>query len=614
MTKNQNTQSSNHSGGGHGMGMGMGGGAKAKNFKASMKKLIAYIKPYKISVLTAVIFTVTATVLSIIAPSFVGEISQLIAVSAWGLPIEIDKVTNFAIILAIFYALNALLSYVQAYLMAGVTQKVTRSLRTDISEKINVIPLKYFDSNNIGNTLSRVTNDVDTIGQTLNQSFSTLISSIIMLVGVLIAMFVTNWQLAVTAILTVPISFMLMMVIIKISQKYFKAQQKSLGALNGHIEEIYTGQNIVKAFNGEKKALTKFEKINNELESSAKKSQFLSGLMMPLMNFISNFGYIAIAVVGGVLFVNNQVQIGAIATFFIYVRLFQNPLSQIAQAAGNLQSTAAASERVFEFLDEKEQANEDDQTNFLENVKGMVEFKDVKFGYDESRLIIKGFSAKVNPGQKVAIVGPTGAGKTTMINLLMRFYELNQGEILIDGVPISSMKRAHVRSLFGMVLQDTWLFEGTIRENIVYATKNVTDDAVYEAAKAANVDHFIRTQVGGYDMILNDDASVSGGQRQLLTIARAMVQNSPMLILDEATSNVDTRTEKLIQEAMDTITKGRTSFVIAHRLSTIKNADLIIVMNEGDIVETGTHDELIVKDGFYSDLYNSQFSNDEVVE
>lgn len=613
---NQNSNDNNKRPMNHGGPMGpMGGrgGAKAKNFKASIKNLLINLKPHRVSIGIAILFTIAATILSIIAPSYVGDLSEHIAVSAFGFPIDINAVAKISIILAIFYGANLLLSYIQAYIMAGVTQKFSNSLRQKISKKINVVPLKYFDTHNIGDTLSRVTNDVDTIGQTLNQSFSTLISSVIMLFGVLIAMFVTSWQLALTAIVSVPISFIVIILIIKFSQKYFKSQQKSLGELNGHIEEIYTNQNIVKAFNGESKALDQFDEINDTLEVSARKSQFLSGLMMPLMNFISNFSYIAIVVVGGALFVNGQVKIGTIATFFIYVRLFQNPLSQIAQAVGNLQNTAAASERVYEFLDEAEQEDETDKNTLITDFKGKVEFKNVKFGYDDTRLIIKGFSATVEPGQKVAIVGPTGAGKTTMINLLMRFYETNEGEILIDGIPIKSMKRENVRALFGMVLQDTWLFEGSIRDNIVYAKENVSEEEIFKAAKAANVDHFIRTQAGGYDMILSDDASISGGQRQLLTIARAMVQNSPMLILDEATSNVDTRTERLIQDAMDRITKGRTSFVIAHRLSTIKNADLIIVMKEGDIIETGTHDELIIQKGFYSDLYNSQFSDQELV-
>lgn len=588
--------------------MGGRGGGKAKDFKGSMSKLIKYLKPYLPTLLLAIFFSATATVLTIIAPTYVGKLTDEISVSMFGVAINMTEVAKFATILAVFYGASMLLSYTQSFIMAGINQNVSKSLRTSISKKINKIPLKYYDSHNIGDILSRVTNDVDTIGQTLNQSISSLISAIIMLIGVLIAMFITSWQLALTALITVPFSFVIMLIVVKMSQKHFKAQQKNLGELNGHIEEIYSGQDVVKAFNGEKKAEQKFDEINGVLLVNTRKAQFLSGLMMPIMSFVSNLGYVAVCAVGGALFVNNYITtFGVIASFFIYIRLFQSPLAQIAQAASNLQGTAAASERVFEFLEEAEQMNEADKTFVIENIQGRVEFKDVYFGYDENKTIIKGFSAVVEPGQKVAIVGPTGAGKTTMINLLMRFYEIDKGQILIDGISISEMKREDVRSLFGMVLQDTWLFEGSIRENIVYSKKNVSDYDVFKAAEAANVDHFIKTLAGGYDMILDDDASISGGQRQLLTIARAMVQNSPMLILDEATSNVDTRTEQLIQNAMDKITKGRTSFVIAHRLSTIKNADLILVMKDGNIIEAGTHNELLKKHSFYSDLYNSQF-------
>lgn len=606
--------------GGPGGGMhGMGGGAKAKDFKGSILKLIKFMKPYLPLVLLAIIFTTIATVLSILAPTYVGKLTDAIAVSMnitlpngmviAGQQIDMIEVAKFAIILAIFYGCNLLLSYTQSFIMAGVNQSVSKSLRSAISKKINKLPLKYFDKHTTGDMLSRVTNDVDTIGQTLNQSVSTLISSVIMLTGVLVMMFVTCWQLALTTIITVPISLIIVLIIVKFSQKYFKQQQKNLGALNGHIEEIYSGQNVVKAFNGEAKAEKQFDEINGRLFTSARKSQFLSGLMMPLMSFISNLGYIAVCAVGGSLFVNGTIAtFGIITSFFMYVRLFQNPLTQIAQATGNLQSTAAASERVFELLGEKEQENEDDKPALLNKVKGKVEFRNVRFGYDADKTIIHNFSATIKPGQKVAIVGPTGAGKTTMINLLMRFYEINDGQILIDDVPIDKMRRDDVRACFGMVLQDTWLFNGSIKDNIVYSKSGVSDEEVISACKAANVDHFITTLAGGYNMILNDDANISGGQRQLLTIARAMIQNSPMLILDEATSNVDTRTEQLIQDAMDKITYGRTSFVIAHRLSTIKNADLILVMKDGDIIESGTHKQLISKEGFYSELYNSQFS------
>lgn len=593
---------------------GARGGGKAKNFKASMGKLIKYLKPYAFWLVLALVFTAGATVLSVLAPSYIRKITIEIAVSIPskvfpnGLPINMTAVASIGVILVIFYLTSLLLNFLQSFIMAGINQGVSKSLRKKISQKINKVPLKYFDSHNTGDTLSRVTNDIDTIGQTLNQSVATLFSSVIMLVGVLIAMFVTCWQLSLTAVVTVPLSFILIMIIVKFSQKYFVAQQKQLGVLNGQIEENYSGQSVVKAFNGEAKAKETFDKTNDKLFKSTKNSQFFSGLMMPVMSFISNLGFVAVCVVGGILFIDGKIDLGVITSFFIYIRLFQNPMMQISQAAGNLQHTAAAAERVFEFLDEPEQQDESGKTTVLKNVKGKVEFKNVKFGYDENKIIIKDFSAVVKPGQKVAIVGPTGAGKTTMINLLMRFYEINDGEILIDDVSINELKREDVRELFGMVLQDTWLFNGTIKENIVYSKENVTDEQIVKACEAANIDHFIRTLPNGYDMVLEDDSNISSGQRQLLTIARAMIQNSPMLILDEATSNVDTRTEQLIQDAMDKVTKGRTSFVIAHRLSTIKNADLILVMKDGDIIESGTHAQLLEKDGFYSDLYNSQFA------
>ncbi|GHU99799.1 ABC transporter [Clostridia bacterium] len=596
-----------------------GGGEKPKNFKKSIGKLIGSMKPYAFSVLIAVLFTAGGTVLAILAPTYVGKLTDQISVSMeiWAegvlvrpsLPIDMAAVTKFGVILAIFYGCSMLLNYTQSFIMAGVNQGLSKSLRTRISKKINRLPLKYFDGHATGDTLSRVTNDVDTIGQTLNQSFSQLISSVIMLVGVAIAMFVTAWQLALVVVITVPLGLGVMMVVIKFSQKHFKAHQTQLGSLNGQIEETFSGHNVVKAFNAARGAEQDFDETNAKLFKSAKKSQFMSGLMMPIMGFIGNFGYVAVCAVGAVLLVNGTLaSIGIISSFFLYVRLFQNPLANLAQAATSLQGAAAAAERVFEFLDEKEQEDESQKPKKLPAVKGAVEFKNVCFGYNPDKIIIKDFSASVKPGQKVAIVGPTGAGKTTMVNLLMRFYELNAGKILIDGVPIDEMRREDVRGLFGMVLQDTWLFEGTIRENIIYAKEGVTDEDVIKACKAANIDFFIRTQPNGYDMHLDDDVNISGGQRQLMTIARAMVQNSPMLILDEATSNVDTRTEQLIQDAMDKITKGRTSFVIAHRLSTIKNADLILVMKDGDVIESGDHESLIKKNGFYAELYNSQFN------
>ena len=590
--------------------MGRGGFEKPKNFKASIKRLVLFLKPQYPAIILALLFSAAATVLSVLAPGYINDITNEIFVAVFGIPIDMGEVGRIGVTLVIFYGATFLLNYVQSFLMAGVNQKTSKRMRGLIAKKINDVPLRYFDSRSYGDVLSRVTNDVDTIGQTLNQSVSTLISSVIMLGGVLIAMFVTRWEMALTALLTVPLGMLLMLLIVGKSQKYFIGQQNYLGELNGKIEETYAGQNVVKAFNAEQKVREDFDRTNRNLFNSAWKSQFLSGLMMPLMTFVSNLGYVAVAVVGVLLFINGRIaEPGIITSFFIYVRLFQNPINQIAQVANTLQSTAAAAERVFEFLDEPEQEDETGKPDAIENVTGRVEFRNVRFGYTPDREIIHNFSAVIEPGQKVAIVGPTGAGKTTMGNLLMRFYEVSGGEILIDGVPVSSVKREAVRSLFGMVLQDTWLFNGTIRENVAYAKRDATDGEIEEACRAANADHFISTFAGGYDMVLDDDTNLSGGQRQLLTIARAMVQDSPMLILDEATSNVDTRTEQLIQDAMDRLTAGRTSFVIAHRLSTIKNADLILVMKDGNIIEQGSHDDLLAADGFYASLYNSQFES-----
>lgn len=590
--------------------MGRGGFEKPKNFKVSIKRLVLFLKPQYPAIILALLFSAAATVLSVLAPGYINDITNEIFVAVFGIPIDMGEVGRIGVTLVIFYGATFLLNYVQSFLMAGVNQKTSKRMRGLIAKKINDVPLRYFDSRSYGDVLSRVTNDVDTIGQTLNQSVSTLISSVIMLGGVLIAMFVTRWEMALTALLTVPLGMLLMLLIVGKSQKYFIGQQNYLGELNGKIEETYAGQNVVKAFNAEQKVREDFDQTNRNLFNSAWKSQFLSGLMMPLMTFVSNLGYVAVAVVGVLLFINGRIaEPGIITSFFIYVRLFQNPINQIAQVANTLQSTAAAAERVFEFLDEPEQEDETGKPDAIENVTGRVEFRNVRFGYTPDREIIHNFSAVIEPGQKVAIVGPTGAGKTTMVNLLMRFYEVSGGEILIDGVPVSSVKREAVRSLFGMVLQDTWLFNGTIRENVAYAKRDATDGEIEEACRAANADHFISTFAGGYDMVLDDDTNLSGGQRQLLTIARAMVQDSPMLILDEATSNVDTRTEQLIQDAMDRLTAGRTSFVIAHRLSTIKNADLILVMKDGNIIEQGSHDDLLAADGFYASLYNSQFES-----
>lgn len=593
--------------------MGRGGFEKPKNFKVSIKRLVLFLKPQYPAIILALLFSAAATVLSVLAPGYINDITNEIFVAVFGIPIDMGEVGRIGVTLVIFYGATFLLNYVQSFLMAGVNQKTSKRMRGLIAKKINDVPLRYFDSRSYGDVLSRVTNDVDTIGQTLNQSVSTLISSVIMLGGVLIAMFVTRWEMALTALLTVPLGMLLMLLIVGKSQKYFIGQQNYLGELNGKIEETYAGQNVVKAFNAEQKVREDFDRTNRNLFNSAWKSQFLSGLMMPLMTFVSNLGYVAVAVVGVLLFINGRIaEPGIITSFFIYVRLFQNPINQIAQVANTLQSTAAAAERVFEFLDEPEQEDETGKPDAIENVTGRVEFRNVRFGYTPDREIIHNFSAVIEPGQKVAIVGPTGAGKTTMVNLLMRFYEVSGGEILIDGVPVSSVKREAVRSLFGMVLQESWLFSGTIRENIAYGKPDATDEEVEAAAKAAYAHSFIKRLPKGYDTVIAEDGgNISQGQRQLLCIARVMLVDPPMLILDEATSNIDTRTEILVQEAFQKMMEGRTSFVVAHRLSTIREADVILVMNQGHVVEQGTHQELLAKDGFYANLYNSQFARTE---
>lgn len=583
-----------------------GAGEMPKNFKKSLGRLAAYCKPYFPAIIIAVLLAVAAAVFSLIGPNKLQDITDIIKdglVSG----IDIKAVEEIAFLLVTLYALGFIFNYIQGFIMATVTQRVSKGLRTGISNKINKVPLDYYNKTSIGDVLSRVTNDVDMIGQTMNQSVGMLVSAVTMFIGSLVMMLITNWVMALTAVLATVIGFVLMMLIMSRSQKYFIRQQSELGKINGHIEEIYSGHNVVKVYNGVAKAEEQFENINNRLYDSAWKSQFMSGLMMPLMNFIGNFGYVCVCIVGAALYMNNHITFGVIVAFMIYIRLFTNPLSQIAQAATSLQTTAAAAERVFEFLSEEEMEDESHKTVKLENAKGDVEFKNVKFGYNPEKIIIHNFSAHAKAGQKIAIVGPTGAGKTTMVNLLMRFYELNSGEILIDGTPINKMTRQNVHDLFCMVLQDTWLFEGTIKENIVYSKEGVTDEEIVRACKAVGIDHFIRTLPHGYDTILNDKANLSAGQKQLITIARAMIENAPLLILDEATSSVDTRTEIQIQEAMDKLTVGKTSFVIAHRLSTIKNADLILVMKDGDIIESGNHNELLAKGGFYADLYNSQF-------
>ena len=523
---------------------------------------------------------------------------------------NIDKIKNIAILLICIYLISAIFEYFEAILMTDVSNNFARKLRGNISSKINKLPLKYFDKHVIGDILSRVTNDVDTIAQSMNQSLSTLVSAITLFVGTIIMMFVTNSVMAITAILASLFGFVFMSLVLSKSQKYFVAKQNELGALNGHIEEVYSGLNVVKTYNGEKISNEKFDELNDKLYKANWKSEFLSGLMMPMMSFIGNFGYVAVCVVGALLALNGHISFGVIVAFIVYVRLFVSPLSQIAQAMTSLQSTAAASERVFEFLDEKEMADESNIKTTLdkEKVKGNIEFKNVEFKYDgNDKPTIKNFSAKAKAGEKVAIVGPTGAGKTTMVNLLMKFYDINKGEILIDGVSTKDLTRSNIHDLFTMVLQDTWVFNGSIKDNIIYNTSDVSMEMVESVCKTVGLDHFIKTLPDGYNTILNDNDSVSAGQRQLLTIARGMIQNAPFLILDEATSNVDTRTEELVQKAMDKLTEGKTSFIIAHRLSTIKNADLILVMNEGNIIEQGNHEELMKQNGFYAELYNSQF-------
>ena len=598
--------------------MGAMGGEKAKDFKGTMKNLIKYLAPFKISIITVVIFAIGSASFSIVGPKLLGKATTKIfeglvsKVSGGSGGIDFTYIGNMLLFLLGLYIISALFSFIQGFVMSGISQKVSYNLRKAISEKMNRMPLKYFDTKTHGEVLSRVTNDVDMISNSLNQSMTQMITSITTLIGVLIMMFSISWVMTLVALLVLPLSMVFITLVVKKSQKYFKSQQEYLGHVNGQVEEIYGGHNIVKAFNGEEVAVEEFNKLNNTLYNSAWKSQFLSGMMMPIMSFIGNLGYVMVSILGGWLAIKNTIEVGDILSFIQYMRSFNQPIAQTAQVANLMQSTAAAAERVFEFLNEEEEEQFAKEPVSIDNLSGYVDFEHVHFGYNPEKIIVNDFTAHVRPGQKVAIVGPTGAGKTTMIKLLMRFYDVNSGAIRLDGHNIKDFNRSELRDAFGMVLQDTWLFNGSIMENIRYGNLEASDEQVIKAAKAARVHHFVKTLPDGYNMVLNEEASnVSQGQKQLLTIARAILSDPKVLILDEATSSVDTRTEVLIQQAMENLMKGRTSFIIAHRLSTIRNADLILVMKDGDIVEQGTHDNLLAANGFYASLYNSQFENTE---
>ena len=581
---------------------------KPKDLKLAVKKLIKYLKKFMPLIIIALVLAILSSVFSIIGPSKLSDLTDEIAKGIMT-GIDFEAITSIAVFLLTIYLISALFNYIQGFIMATVANNFAKSLRTQISQKINKLPLRYFDTHSFGDILSRVTNDVDTIGMTLHQSLGTLVSAITLFIGSIIMMFYTNWILAITGIVSSLLGFVFMFIILAKSQKYFNARQVELGNLNGHIEEIYSNHNVVRVYNGMDEASEKFDDLNNRVFVCNKKSQFLSGLMQPIMNFIGNFSYVAVCIVGALLVMNDAISFGVIVAFMVYVRLFTNPLSQIAQGMTNLQTTAAASERVFEFLEEPEMEEETNITKHLDanNVQGNIVFNHIKFSYDGKKTIIKDFSCDVHKGEKIAIVGPTGAGKTTMVNLLMKFYNITDGDIRIDGVSTKELSRENVHDLFIMVLQDTWLFNGTIRDNIKYNKENVTDEQIMEACKTVGIDKFVKSLPGGLNYVLEDNDSISAGQKQLLTIARGMIKDAPFLILDEATSSVDTRTEELVQQAMDKLTEGRTSFIIAHRLSTIRNADLILVMNEGNIIEQGNHDELMKKNGFYAELYNSQF-------
>ena len=600
--------------GGHGP---MNPAEKAKDFKGTLKKIIKYLKTYKLSIFFVIIFAIASTVFSIYGPKILGKATTEIfngivsKITGTG-SIDFSKIGSILAFLLCLYILSTMLSFIQGFIMNGVANKVSYRLRKEISIKINKLPMKFFDKKTHGEILSCVTNDVDTLSQNLSQSLSQIVTSVITLIGILIMMLSINVTMTIAALLIIPLSLGIIGFIVKKSQKHFVKQQEYLGTLNGTVEEVYSGHDVVKVFNGEEKAIKEFNECNEKLYETGWKSQFLSGIMHPIMNFVGNLGYVVVSILGGYLTIKNKIEVGDILSFTQYVRNFNQPIAQMAQIMNMLQGAVAAAERVFEFLEEKEEELDTNNAVSIKDIEGNVEFKNVSFGYDESKTIINNFNAKVKKGQKIAIVGPTGAGKTTLVKLLMRFYDVSSGEILIDGINIKDFKRSDLRSLFGMVLQDTWLFSGTIAENIKYGKLDASIEDVKDACRAASVHHFIKTLPDGYDMILNEESdNISQGQKQLLTIARVILANPKILILDEATSSVDTRTEVLIQDAMDKLMEGRTSFVIAHRLSTIKNADMILVMKNGDIVETGNHEELLKKNGFYATLYNSQFEDIE---
>lgn len=618
----KNTSNKAPQGRGRGPGMGgpmgmMGGGAKAKNFKGTIKRLLSYLKEYRARIILVIFFAIGSATFGIIGPKLLGKVTTKIYegfmgnLTGVGSGIDFGYISGILLTLVGLYGMSALLSYIQGFIMTGVSMKISYNMRKDISEKINRIPLKYFDDTNHGEVLSRITNDVDTVSTTLNQSLSQIITSFTTVVGVLAMMISISGSMTLVALAIIPVSMGLVMLIVKQSQKFFKEQQKQLGHVNGHIEEMFSGHVIIKAFNGEEKSIERFDVFNDNLYKTAWKSQFLSSIMMPMMTIIGNIGYVAVCVLGGSLAAKSAIEVGDIQAFIQYVRNFTQPLTQLANISNVLQQTAAAAERVFEFLDENEEIVETKNPVDASNINGVVEFKNVHFGYNTDQTVINNFSVKVEKGQKVAIVGPTGAGKTTMVKLLMRFYDIQSGEILVDGKNIQEFSRFDLRDQFGMVLQDAWLYNASIKDNIRYGNLTATDEEIVEAAKAAHVDSFVHMLPKGYDMLLNEEASnVSQGQKQLITIARAFLADPKLLILDEATSSVDTRTEVQIQTAMSRLMENRTSFIIAHRLSTIRDADLILVMNHGDIVEQGTHLELLAKDGFYANLYNSQFESE----